>query len=72
MSDRAAFSHLLMIIPGTGTSDGWAKKSPMDCEERLATQVAMTTAASPSTKVWDAPYGCNLMVGPYAMRPRRV
>ena len=23
---------------GTGTSDGWAKKSPMDCEERLATQ----------------------------------
>lgn len=24
----------------------------MDCEERLTTQVAMTTAASPSTKVW--------------------
>ena len=37
---------------GTGDSDGWAKSTPMDCEERLATQVAMTTAVSPSTKVW--------------------
>ena len=37
---------------GTGSSDGWAKQQPMDCEERLATQVQMTTAASPSTKVW--------------------
>ena len=37
---------------GTGAADGWAKAKPMDCEERLATQVAMTTAASPSTKVW--------------------
>lgn len=37
---------------GTGNSDGWAKKSPMDCEERLALQVAMTTEVSPSTKVW--------------------
>ena len=36
---------------GTGSSDGWAKQQPMDCEERLATQVQMTTAASPSTKV---------------------
>jgi len=35
-----------------GTADGWAKQSPMDCEERLVKQVAMTTAASPSTKVW--------------------
>jgi hypothetical protein len=37
---------------GTGAADGWAKQSPMDCEERLATQVQMTTADSPSTKVW--------------------
>ena len=37
---------------GTGSAPGWAKAKPMDCEERLATQVAMTTAASPSTKVW--------------------
>eukprot|EP00729_Bicosta_minor_P009579 gene9579-35456_t len=37
---------------GVGTADGWAKQSPMDCEERLVKQVAMTTAASPSTKVW--------------------
>ena len=37
---------------GTGSSEGWSKATPMDCEERLATQVAMTTAVSPSTKVW--------------------
>ena len=37
---------------GKGAADGWAKKKPMDCEERLATQVKMTTEASPSTKVW--------------------
>ena len=37
---------------GTGNADGWAKHTPMDCEEMLATQVKMTTVASPSTKVW--------------------
>jgi len=37
---------------GTGSTPGWAKQSPMDCEERLSTQVQMTTAASPLTKVW--------------------
>ena len=24
---------------GTGTSDGWAKSKPMDCEERMVKQV---------------------------------
>ncbi len=35
---------------GTGTSDGWAKAKPMDCEERMVKQVQMTVAASPDTK----------------------
>ena len=37
---------------GTGASDGWAKASPMDCEERLAEQARMTKQASPQTQVW--------------------
>jgi hypothetical protein len=35
---------------GTGTADGWAKHSPMDCEEMMIKQVEMTVAASPGTK----------------------
>ena len=37
---------------GTGDSYGWAKASPMDCEERLAKQAQMTKQASPQTRVW--------------------
>merc|ERR1719329_1954713 len=37
---------------GRGDSDGWAKHQPMDCEEMLSKQVAMTTSASPDTTVW--------------------
>jgi hypothetical protein len=37
---------------GFGESDGWAKASPMDCEERLAQQAAITAAVSPSTRVF--------------------
>lgn len=37
---------------GRGESDGWSKHKPMDCEEMLGEQVAMTVAASPGTTVW--------------------
>ena len=35
---------------GTGTADGWAKHSPMDCEELLVKQVAEAAAVSPDTR----------------------
>ena len=35
---------------GTGSSDGWAKHKPMDCEEMLVTQVQISAAASPGTR----------------------
>ena len=37
---------------GTGDSDGWAKASPMDCEERLLKQAQMIKQAAPQTQVW--------------------
>ena len=37
---------------GRGTADGWSKHQPMDCEELMVKQAAMTTAASPGTTVW--------------------
>jgi hypothetical protein len=36
---------------GTGSSDGWAKHKPMDCEELMVKQTQLTVAASPQTKV---------------------
>ena len=37
---------------GRGNASGWAKNSPMNCEELMVEQVAMTTSASPGTTVW--------------------
>jgi hypothetical protein len=35
---------------GTGSSDGWAKHKPMDCEEMLVEQVSQSAAVSPGTR----------------------
>ena len=37
--------------PGSNAKALWANSKPMDCEERLITQAAMTKAANPNTRV---------------------
>ena len=45
-------THHPLWPPGSNAKALWANQKPMDCEERLITQAAMTKAANPNTRVF--------------------